>query len=83
MDPYIGTEQEISTAYSINLVYLLCVIFHFYRQCKYREYNTLTQQNVTHTILRGLAINATFNFISAILWRSVLLVEETGVRGEN
>ena len=27
--------------------------------------------------------NATFNNISAIPWRSVLLVEETGVPGEN
>jgi hypothetical protein len=27
--------------------------------------------------------NATFNNISAISWRSVLLVEETGVPGDN
>jgi hypothetical protein len=27
--------------------------------------------------------NATFNIISAILWQSVLLVEETEVPGEN
>jgi len=27
--------------------------------------------------------NATFNNISAISWRSVLLVEQTGVPGEN
>jgi hypothetical protein len=27
-------------------------------------------------------VNATFNNISVILWRSVLLVEETGVPGE-
>ena len=27
--------------------------------------------------------NATFNNISALSWRSVLLVEETGVSGEN
>jgi hypothetical protein len=31
----------------------------------------------------GMAINATFNNIYAISWRSVLLVEETGVPGEN
>jgi hypothetical protein len=30
-----------------------------------------------------LMINTTFNNISAISWRSVLLVEETGVPGEN
>jgi len=30
----------------------------------------------------GYVFNATFNNISAISWRSVLLVEETGVHGE-
>ena len=30
-----------------------------------------------------MVFNATFNSISAISWRSVLLVEETGVPGEN
>ena len=30
-----------------------------------------------------MVFNATFNNISAILWRSVLLVEETGVPREN
>ena len=33
--------------------------------------------------VRVLVFNATFNNISVILWRSVLLVEETGVPGEN
>jgi hypothetical protein len=30
-----------------------------------------------------MIFNATFNSMSIILWRSVLLVEETGVPGEN
>jgi hypothetical protein len=30
-----------------------------------------------------MVINATFNNISVILWQSILLVEETGVAGEN
>jgi len=30
-----------------------------------------------------MELNATFNNIYVILWRSVLLVEETGVPGEN
>jgi len=30
-----------------------------------------------------MVFNATFNNISVISWRSVLLVEETGVLGEN
>jgi len=30
-----------------------------------------------------MVFNATFNNISVMQWRSVLLVEETGVTGEN
>jgi len=30
-----------------------------------------------------MTLNATFSNMSAILWRSVLLMEETGVSGEN
>ena len=30
-----------------------------------------------------MVLNATFNNTSVLLWRSVLLVEETGVPGEN
>jgi len=30
-----------------------------------------------------IVVNATFNNISVISWRSMLLVEETGVPGEN
>jgi hypothetical protein len=32
-------------------------------------------------VAMAIVFNATFNNISAILWRSVLLVEETGVPG--
>jgi hypothetical protein len=30
-----------------------------------------------------MVFNATFNYMSVISWRSVLLVEETGIPGEN
>jgi hypothetical protein len=33
--------------------------------------------------VRVMEFNATFNNISVISWRSALLVEETGVPGEN
>jgi hypothetical protein len=33
--------------------------------------------------VRVIVFNATFNNISVIWWQSVLLVEETGVPGEN
>ena len=32
---------------------------------------------------RIMVFNATFNNISVIWWRSILLVEETGILGEN
>jgi hypothetical protein len=38
---------------------------------------------VISLIVRVIVFNATFNNISVIPWRSVLLVEETGVSGEN
>jgi hypothetical protein len=34
-------------------------------------------------MFRFMVLNATFNTISVISWRSVLLMEETGVPGEN
>jgi hypothetical protein len=34
-------------------------------------------------MVRVMVFNATFNNISEILWWSVLLVEETGLPGEN
>ena len=34
-------------------------------------------------MFRLMVFKATFNSISVISWRSVLLVEETGVHGEN
>jgi len=36
-----------------------------------------------HLIGWVMVFNATFNNISVISWQSVLLVEETGVPGEN
>jgi len=39
--------------------------------------------NLYRVRIRVMAFNATFNNISVISWRSVLLVEETGVPGEN
>ena len=38
---------------------------------------------VLSTLARVMAFNATINNISVISWRSVVLVEETGVSGEN
>ena len=53
-----------------------------------RSSNTNSTENrgCTLVFLKGLGFmvfNATFNNISVISWRPVLLVEETGVSGEN
>jgi hypothetical protein len=50
-------------------------------------YMSKTWKTLNYSVLqnwgRVIMFNATFNNISVILWRSVLLVEETGVPGEN
>ena len=59
------------------------------RQVKYIGHIFLSKKiNRSYCALFRLTIwfivfNATFNYVSVISWRSVLLVEETGVRGEN
>jgi hypothetical protein len=48
--------------------------------------NDLSDDNFQKNNFRAMdmvVFNATFNNISAISWQSVLLVEETGVPGEN
>jgi hypothetical protein len=47
---------------------------------KYKNYNN---NNKSQNRVRVMVFNATFNNISVISWRSVLLMEETGVVGEN
>ena len=53
-------------------------------------YNILFTHTIKHTFSyaigvtdRVMVFNAIFNNLSVISWRSVLLVEETGVPGEN
>jgi hypothetical protein len=45
----------------------------------YKWLNVLIRRRV----VRVMVFNATFNNISVISWQAVLLVEETGVHGEN
>jgi hypothetical protein len=50
---------------------------------KFQCYRRRFQETCLTVLQRGMLSNATFNNISAISRRSVLLVEETGVPGEN
>ena len=47
------------------------------------KYNVLIGQFQSNIWFRLMELNATFNNISVISWLSFLLVEETGVPGEN
>jgi hypothetical protein len=48
------------------------------------ESRGITQERESGKVMGGfIVLNSTFNNISVISWRSVLLVEETGVPGEN
>ena len=77
-------------------VLLVCVISVFYSYICFRKKQVLTdwkkfpprQKNLNRNdTLTGwvlsMMLNGTFNNISAISWWLVLLVEETGVHGEN
>ena len=59
----------------VLFVFFLCFVFSVFSN----NYSSLSQ-GVWVTVM---VFNATFSNISAISWRSVLLVEETGVPGEN
>jgi hypothetical protein len=54
---------------------------HLIFSIRNKEYQT--KNNRFDLVVRFMVFNATFNNISVTLWRSVLLVEETGVSGEN
>ena len=49
----------------------------------YNQNKTKFLERKIKAVVRVMVFNATFNNISVISWRSVLLVEETGVPGEN
>jgi hypothetical protein len=50
---------------------------------KYRRNFYLSKYHYWFDLIWFIVFNATFSNISAILWRPVLMVEETGVPGEN
>ena len=50
---------------------------------KYNQIRDNFTDNMYFYVSFFMVFNTTFNYISVILWQSVLLVEETGVPGEN
>ena len=71
-------------AYNWDMITM--VDFKLKSNCQYHlslSLGQVTEYFSTRARVRVMVLNATFNNISAISWRSVLLVEETGVSGEN
>jgi len=68
-------------AHSSSQHYAMHIFFKYVGMCLSQRAYRL----VCHLIelVRVVAFNVTFNNISIISWRSVLLVEETAVSGEN
>ena len=66
----------------------MCFCTNFHLECCGRvphvEQELLTfPEHLSSSKFRAMVFNVTFNNISVISWQSVLLVEETGVPGEN
>ena len=52
-------------------------------QCSITNWTGLKMNSFIYSRVRVMTFNATFNNISFISWQSVVLMEETGVPGEN
>jgi hypothetical protein len=61
----------------------MSVTFLVYKTGIYLQNMTQISQMIIQGLVWFMVFNATFNNISVISWWSVLLVEETGVPGEN
>ena len=73
-------------------MYLLCIFTNIQPHSSLQSHKTVVNENIlfSHYIILSkvsycwcLVFNATFNNISVISWRSVLLVKESGGPGEN
>ena len=67
--PLIPLQQHVSLTMHVSL-YIYCEIITLH-------------YSILDWLVRFMVLNSTFNNISVISYRSVLLVEETGVPGEN
>ena len=77
--------QPIRTLYQINTLFSLDENYtpKFFFNQKVRFYQRVESRDIGLVWFGYMVFNATSNNISVISWQSVLLVEETGVPGEN
>jgi hypothetical protein len=82
----IGTTQNLTIQkycmllLAINTIYSEIIFFMTFLKFYQKRFETLS---IYHFRVRVMVLNTTFNNISVISWHSILLVEETGVLGEN
>ena len=80
----IKVEKYIMDHFWNILAVLKYVFMHIAKTMPLLTFNSQWKEYRKHRLrLRFIVFNATFNIISAISWRSALLVEETGVSIEN
>ena len=85
---FLGTHQNLILHGSLHM-HAICIFtysgyssFPLMRPPPHERPHTLSNQ-ISEVGVSVMEFNATFNNISVISWQSVLLVEETGVSGEN
>jgi len=72
-----------------TMLFTVKFLKHAWKNSHTKKLNDITSITIAYYIhvpiikVRVMVFNATFNNISVISWWSVLLVEETGVPGEN
>ena len=71
------------TGKTVNFKFTVLPVSSFQDKSGRRFIDKLYFNNISHEFVCLMVFNATFNNISVISWRSVLLVEETGGPGEN
>jgi len=77
---FLLNERFLEFIYIVQLTYKW---LHFKSQTSWEIDMTLMCYSCVLFWIRVMVFNATFNDISVISWRSVLLAEKTGVHGEN
>jgi hypothetical protein len=70
--------------YDLTVLKLLLILYNIHSVCPYLDKLRFWERSLLIVwVIWVMVFNATINNILVISWRSVLLVEETGVPGEN
>jgi hypothetical protein len=81
--------KQVFSLYRLNLkkrifrICALCIVWFIWNSVYSGLGLDMLSININFMWVRFMGYNETFNNISVISWQSVLLVEQTGVSGEN